>query len=305
MKWWFLRILPPGLALAATLALAGCGPTPAAPPLRYEALPAGAAPLHLAIHPLHNPQRLLAVYGPLVELLQARLGEPVDIEASRGYASYEDKIRQRGPAVLLSNPWQTLLALRHGYRVIAMAGDPDDFHGLLIARRDGPVHVPSDLRGREVAYPAPTAVAAAMLPQWYLSRAGLVIDRDVKSRYVGSQESALLNVWSGDTAAAGTWPQPWRAFQQTHPEKAAALHVLWRTGTLPGNAVMVRDDLPPAQAERLRSTLLALHQDGEGRRVLAVARTARFSPADDTTYAPVRAFVVAFEREVRPIEARP
>ena len=305
MNGRFVDILCSWLALALCLGLAGCEPAPVASPLRYEPLVPGPAPLRVAIHPLHNPQRLLAVYGPLVEVLQARLGEPVDIEASRGYASYEDKIRRRGPAVLLSNPWQTLLAQRHGYRVVAMAGDPDDFHGLLVARRDGPVHVPADLRGREIAYPAPTAVAAAMLPQWFLSRAGLAIDRDVKSRYVGSQESALLNVWSGDTAAAGTWPQPWRAFQQTHPEKAAALHVLWRTGTLPGNAVMVRDDLPPAQAERLRGALLALHQDAEGRRVLAAARTARFSPADDSTYGPVHAFVDAFEREVRPIEARP
>lgn len=303
MRWWFIGVLSPVLALG--LGLAGCGPTPAASPLRYDAQPAGPVALHLAVHPLHNPKRLLAAYGPLAELLQARLGEPVDIEASKGYAAYEDKIRDRGPALLLPNPWQTLLAQRHGYRVIATAGDPDDFRGLLIARRDGPVRVPDDLRGREVAYPAPTAVAATLLPQWDLSRTGLVIGRDVKSRYVGSQESALLNVWTGDTAAAGTWPQPWRAFQQTHPEKAAALHVLWRTGTLPGNAVMVRDDLPAAQVERLRRTLLALHEDADGRRALAAAGTARFNPADDATYAPVRAFVETFEREVRPIEARP
>lgn len=289
-------------ALSAVLVLAGCEPPPATSQLRYESAPPGPAPLRLAIHPLHNPQRLLEAYGPLVETLAQRLGEPVAVEASQGYASYEDKIRRRGPPVLLANPWQTLLAQRHGYHVIAMAGDTEDFRGLLVARRDGPVHAPADLRGREVAYPAPTAVAAALLPQAFLASAGLVIDRDVKSRYVGSQESALLHVWSGSVAAAGTWPPPWRAFQQSYPEKAAELHVLWRTGPLPSNSVMLRDDVPVELAGRLRTALLALHEDAVGRGALAAAGTARFRPADDATYAPVRAFVDAFERNVRPVE---
>ncbi len=296
----FKRLL--GLALAA--AVAGCGPKADEPALRYESRHNGAPPIRLAIHPLHNPQLLLQAYGPLAAYLNEHIqGRSIHVEASRSYSAFEDKIRRREPELLLPNPWQTLLALKHGYKVLAMAGDEDDFRGLFLARRETPIQTVADLRGIEVAYPAATAVAAAMLPQQYLHDAGLDVGRDVGSLYVGSQESAILSVWSGKVKVAATWPPPWRAFQKSEPEKAAELKVLWRTPSLPNNAVMARDDLPASLVDRIRETLIGMHADAQGQAVLAESQTSRFWPADDATYDKVRTFTQRFEREVRAIDA--
>ena len=68
--------------------------------------------------------------------------------------------------------------------------------------------------------------------------------RDIENRYVGSQESSIMNAYLGQTAAGATWPPPWRAFQKEHPREAAELKVIWETESLVNNSVMVRDDVP-------------------------------------------------------------
>lgn len=299
----------PALALTAGLvaaALAGCGrPAPPEAGPQYTASPDGALVYRLAVHPLHNPARLSQAYQPLVDDLNRSIADArFELEASRDYAAFEAKVRARMPALLLPNPWQTLQAMQAGYAVIAMAGDAEDFKGLFIVRRDSPLRAPSDLKGQAVAYPAPTALAACVMPQWYLHVNGVQVLRDIDNRYVGSQESSILNVLSGAVAAGVTWPPPWRAFQKDHPQEAAQLKVLWQTPPLLNNAVMVRDDVPAALRERVRTHLLRLADTSAGQAILAGMETARFHPADDASYGPVREFVARFEREVRPVEPR-
>ena len=273
---------------------------------RYVQAPPSApnAALRFAIHPLHNPLYLAEVYQPLIDHLNRLAGEVrFELEASTDYAQFEAKLRARAVSVALPNPWQALLAMRAGYRVIAMAGDADDFRGLFIVRRDSPLRDPVELRGRAVAYPSPTAVAACLMPQWFLHQAGVDVVREIDNRYVVSQESSILSAHRGDVAAAATWPPPWRAFQRTHAREAAELRVAWQTPPLVNNAVVVRDDVPPALAEWLRSTLLELGASDSGRQLLARMETAAFHVADDRSYEPVREFVARFEREVRPVTA--
>jgi phosphonate transport system substrate-binding protein len=298
------RLVLIGLALAFAQ-LAGCGRKPdAVAGPQYASMPAARGlVVRLAVHPLHNPSKLSQAYQPLVDHLNQHIPEVhFELEASRDYATYEAKFRARAPELLLPNPWQSLQAMRVGYSVMAMAGDAADFKGLFIVRRDSALRSPSDLKGKAVAYPAPTALAACLMPQWYLHSHGVDVRREIDNRYVGSQESAILNALSGAVAAGATWPPPWRAFQKDHPQEAAQLKVLWETPPLLNNSVMARDDLPAALRERVRTLLVTLQDSESGRAILAGMETGQFLPADDASYAPVRDFVDRFEREVRRVE---
>jgi len=301
------RLYPWALALALTMALAGCerGPQAVQGP-HYIAKPNGnTVPVyHLAIHPLHNPKKLSEVYQPLIDHLNRQIGGVrFELEASRDYQTYEAKFRAREPELLLPNPWQTLEAMKVGYHVIAMAGDAEDFKGIFLVRRDSPIRTAADLKGKTVSYPAPTALAACILPQQLLHERGLDLRKDTRSLYVGSQESSIMNVYLKQVDAGATWPPPWRAFQKEHPKEAAELKVIWETPHLMNNSVMVRDDVPAALRDRIRQLLLELDATPEGRQILAHMETRRFHPADDASYEPVRHFIARFEREVRPVEA--
>lgn len=295
------------LCLAALVG-AACGNRRADEGPRFGESPRSGAPeaLRVAIHPLHNPAKLIEAYQPLVDYLNARVHSAhLVLEASRDYADFEAKCSERKFAFILPNPWQTLRAIEGGYHVIAMAGDPADFRGIFIVRRDGGVKRPEDLRGKAVSYPSPTALAACIMPQYYLHAHGLDVNRDIENRYVGSQESSIMNVWLGQTAAGATWPPPWRAFCKDHPEKAAELAIVWETEPLVNNSFMARDDVPAALGDTVRALLVGLADCDEGRAILAGMQTARFTAAGDADYDEVRRYIARFERDVRKVVRQP
>jgi phosphonate transport system substrate-binding protein len=297
-----------GLILPVVLILVGCGDarTPGSGPQYRATAPNDRPPVRqFAVYPLYAPEKLFAVYQPLVQDLNSHLnGGQFILEGSRDYHAFEAKVRRREPDVLLANAWQTLEAMKVGYRVIAMAGDTPEFRGIFIVRKDSGIVKPSDLRGKVVSYPSSTAFAACLMPQYYLYQQGIDVNRDVENRYVGSQESSIMNAFLGTSAAGATWYSPWRLFQKDHPREASELRVIWETPALINISIMVRDDLPVEVQQGIRQRLLALHETAAGRRVLLGMETARFKPADDDSYGPVRDFVAAFERDVRPVEAK-
>jgi phosphonate transport system substrate-binding protein len=142
-----------------------------------------------------------------------------------------------------------------------------------------------------------------MMPQWYLKQHGLDVFKDLDSRYVGSHESAILNVLQGVTALGCTWPPPWRIFQKTRPNDAARLTPLFLTETLPSVAVMARQDVPAALVAKVGDLLVHLNENVEGQRILATIEIPGFARADHATYQPVGAFITHFTEQVRPPQA--
>jgi ABC-type phosphate/phosphonate transport system, periplasmic component len=292
--------------LWACLLLAACDqPLPEDKVLEYSHTPIeSTVPIyHFAVHPLHNPQKLSEAYQPLIDYLNRQLTDcKLELEASRDYQVYEQKFRTRSPEFLLPNPWHTLQAEKIGYHVIAMAGDAEDFKGIFIVRRDSDIQIPADLKGKVVSYPSPTALAAAIMPQYFLYQQGIDINHDIQNVYVGSQESSIMNVYLGKSAAGATWPPPWRLFQQDHPNEASQLKIIWQTSSLINNSVMVRDDVPDTIRDKIRTLLVELGQSGEGKAILSGMETANFYAADDASYAVVQNYIERFEKEVRPVE---
>lgn len=256
-----------------------------------------------AIHPLHNPVRLFEVYGPVIDHLNRNIpGATFRLEASRNYEEFDKKLYGRQPDFALPNPYQTLNSLRHGYHVIAKMGDDAHFTGIILIRRDSGIREVTDLKGKKVSYPARTALAATMMPQYFLHTHGLDINRDIENLYVGSQESSIMNVYLGNVAAGATWPLPWLEFQREQPEKARELEIRWETEPLINNGVVARDDVPPELARQVASLLDTLHTTAEGRAMLERMQLSRFELADDSRYRMIEDFLRDFSKNVRPLD---
>lgn len=263
----------------------------------------GANEYVFGVHPLHNPQQLYKVYGPLVDYLNVHLGGPwLRLEASFDYAGFEEKLYAGKFDFALPNPYQTVRSLEHGYHVFGKMGDDEKFRGILLVRKDSGIETVADLKGAVISYPAETAVAAAMLPQAFLQENGLDVMRDTRSIYVGSQESSIMNVVLRTSAAGATWPPVWERFQEEKPDLAAQLEVKWQTLPLVNNGLVVRESVAADVTRRIGELMFALHEGEEGRTILARMALSRFEPAEDNTYAPVLSFLDRFSKTVRPIQ---
>lgn len=256
----------------------------------------------VGIHPLHNPQRLIELYGPIIDYInQHAAGVHFRLEASRNYAEFEKKLYAGHFDFAMPNPYQTVVSIKYGYQVFGKMGDDEDFRGIILVRKDSNIEQVSDLKGRAVSYPAKTALAATMMPQYYLHTHGINVNKDIQNLYVGSQESSILNVLRGHVAAGATWPVPWKAFVIENPAMAEQLEVKWQTEPLQNNGWVVRQNVPQFILEQFKSQLFSLQVSPEGRALLARLPVSRFEPATDDTYQPVQRFLESFSKEVRSI----
>jgi phosphonate transport system substrate-binding protein len=257
----------------------------------------------VGVHPLHNPKRLLEIYGPILDYDNTRISEVhFRLEAARNYEEFDKKLYAGYYDLAMPNPYQTVRAFKYGYRVFAKMGDDEEFRGIILVRKDSGIRELKDLRGKVVAYPAQTALAATMLPQYYLHTHGVNVNSDIESHYVGSQESSILNVLRGHAAAAATWPLPWKAFAIEHPEMANQLEVRWQTAPLLNNSWVARSDVPQSVVDQFKTQLLSLHETTEGSRMLARLPLSRFESATNDNYLPVIQFLENFSSNVREIE---
>jgi len=262
--------------------------------------PSSSANIYLfGIHPLHNPQRLHELYGPIMDYLEQHIeGAQFRVEASRNYNEFDKKLYAGKFDFALPNPFQTLNSLQHGYRVFGKMGDDDNFRGILLTRKDSTIELVTDLKGGKVSYPAKTALAATMMPQYYLQTNGIDINKDIENLYVGSQESSIMNVYLGHVSAAATWPIPWLAFQTEQADKAALLELKWQTEPLINNGLVARDDMPDELVQRVAELLSTLHESSEGQAMLAKLPISRFELATNNTFYVIQDFLDKFHHEI-------
>ena len=255
------------------------------------------------VHPLHNPKRLQEIFGPIIDYLTDEIpNASFRLEASRNYAAYDKKLYEGKFHFALPNPYQTVNSLKFGYRVFGKMGDDENFCGIIIVRKDGNIREVKDLKGKAVSFPAPTALAATMMPQYYMQSYGLNVMKDIEIKYVGSQESSIMNVYLGNTVAGSSWPPPWRALIKERPELAEALEIKWTTEPLLNNGLVVRADIPDELVKQVADILFNLHKHEKGKRWLKRMELSKFEQADNQTYEIVHEFLKKFNSEVRKID---
>lgn len=253
-----------------------------------------------SIHPLQNPQLLHQKFEPLMAYLQAQLpGTAFDLETSNDYADYERKLREGKADFSLPNPYHAALARDWGYHVIAKMGNDELFRGVFIVRKDSPIKTPADLKGKVVAYPAPTALAAAMMPQLYLQKAGVEVQTDIKNQYVGTHNSSIMNAYLRQSDISATWPVAWTTFQLSNPQEAADLKVIWQTPTLIQNAIIARNTVPPGVVDQVTRLLTELQHSAQGQQLLKGMDTASFVAANNQDFEVVVKFLEEYNHLVK------
>jgi len=254
------------------------------------------------VHPQRNPKKLREVFGPLTKYLNNKVKDAnLVFEASRNFAAYDNKQASRHFDFTLPNPYGTVQGIDSGYRVFGKMGNEGDLRGLILVRRDSSIKSISDLKGTTISFPGPTALAATILPKYFLYSKGLDVNTDFKSIYVGSMESSLTNVYRGNVAAGTAYPPAWRDFQKNQPQLAAELKVMWQTEAMPDNSLMARDDIPQELVDKIAKALFSMQNDEEGKAVLSGMDLTQFKRADNDDYAQVREFIKKYETQIGPV----
>ena len=235
------------------------------------------------IVPLHNAIQLFETYEPLVDEINSHVSAlTVKLETARDYPNYERKVRDRKLHFVMLNPHLVIPAEEHGYEIIGRTGDK--VRGLIVIRKDSNIQRVRDLKSASISFGARTDLPGTMMTKVFLKQSGLDVDKKAKPKYVGSQESALMNVYFGLSAAGCVSDSTWNVFQSARPDLAQSLLVRWETEPLLGLGILARDDVPHEHVRAVARVLFELNASVRGRKILEAIKVSSFKPADSGTY---------------------
>lgn len=255
--------------------------------------------LIIGVHPYLNSKKMYCSYRPILDYLEDKIeGISFRLETSSSYSEYEKKLYRGDFHFSLPNPFETINSLEKDYRVIAKMKPDSVFRGIFVARKDTHLKEVIQLQGKSISFPAPTALAATMMPLYYLHQKGVDVSKDIKKKYVGSQYSSILNAYNSNTIAGATWTPPWESWVKENPQKAKEMEVVWETKPLINNGFVVRSDVDENISKSVARELVALSSTPKGKMLLEVAGFEGFEYASDRDYSVVKIFIQKYDKAI-------
>lgn len=247
-----------------------------------QAAGAWAADFTVGVVPQFDLRRIQAVWEPILDRLGAATGDRFHLVIEADIPAFERSLSAGAYDFAYMNPYHYVVAsARQGYRpLVRDAAAP--LYGIVVVRKDSPVTDIRMLDGKVVAFPAPNAMGAALIPRAEFARRFGIGVRPV---YVKSHTSAYMNALLGEAEAAGGVKATLDA--QT-ADVRDGLRILHETERHAPHPLAVHPRIAREVAERLAAALLEFESDAAGRGLLAGIPVKRLGPATDADYEPLR-----------------
>jgi phosphonate transport system substrate-binding protein len=246
--------------------------------------------------PQQSASKLARLWGPVFAYLGRGAGLEIKFRTAPNIPEFERRVAAGAYDIAYMNPYHyTVFSRQPGYRAFAKAKHKR-IKGILVVRKDSPLESPRELDGATLAFPAPAAFAASVLPRAYLKREGI----SFTPKYVSSHDSVYHTVAKGLYPAGGGVV---RTFNSLDPDIRGQLRILWKTKGYTPHAFAAHPRVSADFVERLTQAMLAMDKDEEGRVLLKSLSTKGFESATDSDWDDVRALGVSLLGDlVKPVQ---
>ena len=234
------------------------------------------------IVPQQSATMLARLWGPILLYLGEKSATSLRFHTAPDIPTFEKRVRAGDYAFAYMNPYHfTEFNKAPGYQAIAKAKGRL-IHGIIVVRADSPVMKLEDLDGMTLAFPAPAAFAATVLPQSWLRKEGIRFT----PAYVSSHDSVYLGVAKGIFPAGGGIV---RTLKNVALDVASQLRVLWTTPGYTPHAFAVHPAIDATTRERVAQAMYEMADDPQGRKLLATIKLNGLERARNEDWDDVRA----------------
>ncbi|MCL1111666.1 phosphate/phosphite/phosphonate ABC transporter substrate-binding protein [Shewanella schlegeliana] len=217
--------------------------------------------LTFGVVPQQAASTLAKGWSPVLAELSQNANLNLQFATAPDIPTFEMRLAKGEYDIAYMNPYHfTVFHESPGY--IALAKEQDKYlKGLIVVRKDSPISKLSDLNGKSLAFPAPAAFAASVIPRAILKQQGIVHS----TKYVGSHDSVYLAVAQGLVDAGGGVG---RTFKNMDSDVTKQLKVLWKTPGYTPHAIATHPRVSKQSREQLLLQLQALSATSKGRALL-------------------------------------
>jgi phosphonate transport system substrate-binding protein len=272
-RWWLALLLAAPLQAGPLLAFS--------PPAAASCVgKPGGRPWRVGVVPQLPPRQIVSSWQPLLTQVGQRSGQCFELVVAPSIPVFEQQLRSGALDFAFLNPYHQVLA--HQWQgFVPLVRDRQPLVGQLVVRQDSAIRRLRDLQGAVVAFPAPNAFAASLLPRALLARDGIAIT----PRYVRTHSNVYRSVVLGSSQAGGGVNNTWN---RERPEVRRQLRVLWTTPPFPAHPFSASKRVPLAIQQQVQRGFLQLGASPQGRRQLAAVQLPDPVTANqDRDYAPL------------------
>ncbi len=246
--------------------------------------------LRVAVASVVSPKESYIYYNELLDYLSQKLGMRVELEQRKGYREVNKLVLDRevdlaficGGAYVAASEGMELLAAPTVY--------PEPvYYSYIIVPRNSTTRDFSQLRGARFAFTDPLSNSGRYYPVYLLARMN-----ETPSTFFGSyiftygHDKSIFAVARGLVDGAAVDSLVWDYLNQTHPEITSKTRIIQRSPPFGIPPVVVPRNLNKTLKMKLRKTLLEMHHDPQGKRILSKIKVREFVPVNDSNYDSIR-----------------
>jgi phosphonate transport system substrate-binding protein len=236
-----------------------------------------------------NLQVSASFWNPIIRYVSAKSGVHLNLKLGRTSADTTSYVLTREVDFAFTNHMFSPDRIKMGWTVFGRRDAPPVM-GQVVVPADSKVTDLKELAGAAVAFPGPEAMIAYKTPYAQLLRRNI----PVNVVFTGNQDAAFTQLFAGKVKAAGANSQ---LVANWSGREGKAFRVLWSSPPYNDLALMASPRVPLDDVRAVARAFLTMHQDPEGRRILAEAGELVHAPtpvafvaASDADYASYRAF---------------
>lgn len=250
------------------------------------------------IVPQQSAMVLAKKWIPIFKYLEKETGYKFVFKTDRTIPLFEKKLSKQAYDFAYMNPYHyTVFHEMTGYSAFAKQGNKK-IKGIVIARKDSKIKSLEDLEGQTIAFPAPAAFAATVIPQSILNQRGIKF----KPQYVSSHESVYKNVSYQNFVAGGGIE---RTYNNTSKKITNPLRVIYTTEGYTPHAFATSPNVPEEVRTKVQQALISLSNSTEGKKLLKGINFKSIVNAENADWNDVRALDVQTLNDLKSVSSKP
>ena len=236
----------------------------------------------VGVVPQFDARHITRVWQPILEEVSRLSGVTLELKTSSSIPEFEQQFASGAYDFAYMNPYHAILAhQKQGYEPV-LRDTGRSLHGIIVVRKDSEFTSVSQLDGKTVAFPAPNALGASLIPRAeFANKFGI----DIDEIYVKSHSSVYLNVLLGKAAAGGGVQ---KTLSQQPEDIREQLRVLYKTIGVAPHPLTVHTRVSKHTLDAVREAFLNLGSTDNGKSLLKKVPIKSIGIASMADYEPLR-----------------
>jgi len=252
-----------------------------------------------------SPRETFILYRQLLAYLAKKSGKDLEFVQRKTYEEINELLGKGeiDLAFICSGPYASTKD-RYGFLPLAVpeVQGSSFYRSYLIVNRNSPFQTLQDLRGQTFAFTDPDSNTGKLVPTFWLAELNQRPETFFSQTiFTYSHDNSILAVARGLVAAAAVDGLVWEYYQATNSVFTSKTRIIKKSEPYGIPPLVVSRHLPAAERERLQRALLSMHQDPEGKKILAGLLIDRFLPLQEEWYDPIR----SMHRRLANVEEQP